>query len=683
MATLQEKLDQARRGEISPEGMTKLTGLITSGKLDAIAQTEGIDLGEFKASQGVETVQAPSAMTKTAQFAAEKGVDLSPATAEKAQIIGETGTLTQPIGTDQSPTPEPNLSQKIASATTLEGSAIGQALADGSETPFRSGFKDVAINNPISQAVIGAGKEALDISVTGGRKIEEILGIEPIRDKIQNPETLAEFDRMNAEFEKTLEREGFSQKAGALMFDLGAIYAGGVGGRTFGTALGVESLAVAGAPALLALESAGATTAATLTMKDELPTKAELGGGYLIDLALTKALHLPVSTKAAAEWAKSIFKSDEVGEGLIRAGLDTPQANIIKDVPPELKGFAEQYLEQATKRSNKIFEFGADGGKVKTATDLVADDIKATQDAMAGFLKTTGEEIGVISDGLKGKGVVSTKGAMESFIANLDELNVTVSLDKVVPSGSDVSGIAADEALLQDAYDFLKSNELVNPRDLLSKIRNYGNKLFAGRGDITASKRPIQALREDLMTALGGADEAYAPLAKQYSMLLDTTDTLNKTVRESGENAAQYMRRLFSRSSGKAESVVEMIENVSKEFDITAGKNTSGKAIIATTLDDISGVTPPQGLQGQAAQAGEKVLQKGVIRGGVETALNKISEVLFDSPSKLEAVEAFMKQIDGATPTKLSSLDKLIKATQDPALKTLLMSVRAAMQSST
>jgi hypothetical protein len=656
MAKIPEFLQKAAAAVQAAQAGTEAT----QEKAGSLVRSFAVQQGEQQAQSRADFVTGAAPPTQTGQEFVEKMNNVGQPEAFKR--IGQEAV-------------EPETPSFLSGG--LSGSGIAKAREAGSEHPI---IESLTTQNPLVQTGLGAAKGALELSVKGGNAIDEFLGIESVRDKITNPDTLAEFDRLNVEFEDTLKREGFNQKAGKTLFDIGLIVAGGAAARAGLGALGVGGEALLGAPAMLAAESIGGTTAASLAINNEAPTTKELGLGYLLDVGLTKLLRVPVRTTQVADWAKNLFKAE--GDDMTRAGLSMPEANVIKDIPLELQGFAKKALAQAKKRSEKIFEFGVDGGKVKTATDLVADDVKVTQDAMAGFLKTTGEEIGVVSDSLKGKGVVSTQSAMESFIADLDELNVTVSLDKVVSSGSDVSGLAADEALLQDAYDFLKSNGQVNPRNLLSKIRNYGNKLYAGKGEITASKRPIQALRENLMKALETADEAYAPLAKQYSLLMDATDTLNSTVRESGENAAQYMRRLFNRASGKAESVVELIEDVAKEFNIPAGQDISGKAVIATTLDDLSGATPPQGFQGQIAQAGEAMVKKGPIRGGVETALNKITEVLFDSPSKLEAVAAFMRQMDSPTAKSLSAMDKLINLTTDPASKELLTAVRAAMQES-
>ena len=56
MATLKEKIDAARTGQLSQEGAEKLKQMILSGRLDAMAQQEGIDLEPFKNQHGKKTL---------------------------------------------------------------------------------------------------------------------------------------------------------------------------------------------------------------------------------------------------------------------------------------------------------------------------------------------------------------------------------------------------------------------------------------------------------------------------------------------------------------------------------------------------------------------------------------------------------------------------------------------------
>lgn len=98
MATLRDALRIAQQ-EPTSERSQKLKQAILSGKMDAVAQREGLmDVLEvLKSRGGKKTVEAPSALQKTAEIASEKGSDLSKAAQIKADIIGEAGTLTTDI----------------------------------------------------------------------------------------------------------------------------------------------------------------------------------------------------------------------------------------------------------------------------------------------------------------------------------------------------------------------------------------------------------------------------------------------------------------------------------------------------------------------------------------------------------------------------------------------------------
>lgn len=142
MATLQEKIDQARTGKMSDAGKAQLKQMILSGSLDAIAQQEGIDLTAFKSKNNIQTQAAPKFLQNAAASVASNpnlnAGDTQNATSQKvsqaagqgfpAPIDASQPSIASPTPTPAAPTPEP---QKLTPLNPLAPGAniLDQAVA--------------------------------------------------------------------------------------------------------------------------------------------------------------------------------------------------------------------------------------------------------------------------------------------------------------------------------------------------------------------------------------------------------------------------------------------------------------------------------------------------------------------------------------------------------------------------
>lgn len=95
MATLKEKIDAARTGQLSKEGADKLKQLILSGKLDVMAQQEGIDLTAFKAQSNKEVKPSAGFLQRAGEVAMESPDEMTALKGEVAQT-GFTGDIEAP-----------------------------------------------------------------------------------------------------------------------------------------------------------------------------------------------------------------------------------------------------------------------------------------------------------------------------------------------------------------------------------------------------------------------------------------------------------------------------------------------------------------------------------------------------------------------------------------------------------
>lgn len=136
MATLKEKIDAARTGQLSQEGAEKLKQMILSGRLDAMAQQEGIDLEPFKNQHGKKTVETPDFLKRAGASIEAQTTDA--ATKEKAQNVqvGMTTDVNPPTtSTDPfNPFPVEGAKTDLLDAVAKYGGPAGQVSSDLAKT---------------------------------------------------------------------------------------------------------------------------------------------------------------------------------------------------------------------------------------------------------------------------------------------------------------------------------------------------------------------------------------------------------------------------------------------------------------------------------------------------------------------------------------------------------------------
>lgn len=440
----------------------------------------------------------------------------------------------------------------------------------------------------------------------------------------------------------------------------------------------------------------------------------DVGIGLGIDTAISSLFNLSPASKIAFQGVKKLGQAlkggDEVieattkevapaiqqaGKNLERADIDVPGQNLLKELPDELRGFAEKALGQAKQRSERIVQFGEEGAAtpIKEALDLVGDDVKSFQKEIGTLLGSTGKAIKSESSKLKEAPPLSTSRAYQEFINTFDDLGIRLEKGKLTKNSfkdSQLDGLVEDQNMIMDIFNYAKPSTGTmadigrNPFDALNKLRNIGHKIYKGKGEITASKRPAEVFRSILREDIEKLPGKYGEEAKKYSELLNLEDELARMVGDEGEKSAQFIRRLYGRAPGQAKSTIESIEEAAHKYGIESGKNITGKTAIAEFMDRSYGGTPPQSFQGQTAEGVKKGI-KAVMRPlefVADTALGQI----FKKPEQIQAIQEFIEATADPVAKKeatdilaevLSAVDKANPASP------ILRSLRALVQAGT
>lgn len=585
-------------------------------------------------------------------------------------------------------------------AVSINSQNVKQQSQGGTDTKWGQTFGDIVQSSAPMQVGLGFAEKIANITTKPlGKAVEAISPEGSFGERFgQNLQT-AGSDLLG---EAETQREENLRKIGGTTAVVGATLGGGALARGAASKVAGAVIPKLAGVAGFAGESVGATAGYQASQGKEI-TDQDLKTGLLIDAAIQGVFKIPAASKLAMKAIKGLSKSDEAVEagvkkatrGIEKAGLDLPEQNLLKEIPTELKDFTQKALDQAKKRSERIVEFGEGGTAAKTneAMDLVGDDITLIKNKIGSELSKTGKIIGSEAKKLKGQAFPDTRSAFTELKNSLDDLNIQLNKKGELTNdsfkGSDIDGLTDDQDLIMELWGYLKESTesamTENARDVLSKVRNIGNKLFKGKGEITAAKNPINKVRAALRKSLEELPGAYGEAARKYSDLLEIEDGLTRSVGEEGEKASQFVRRLFGRAPGQAKSIVEMIEDAASKYNIKSGENITGKTAIAEFLDRASGVTPPQGLQGQMSEAGENILRKGVQRGASEAVIDAVAKKLFNTPEKLDAIQAFLDATDNpqAVQEATAVMDELLKLVEEGTTpRPLLKAIRAMIQGS-
>lgn len=461
--------------------------------------------------------------------------------------------------------------------------------------------------------------------------------------------------------------------AGKVVGTVLPVLTGAGAGAKLGTALGTK-LATKAAPWLqkavpFATGSVGATTGAEAVATGELPTAGELATGGIIDIAtmglgkvvkkIWPNLKTPVVVDDAAQ--QKVLKAAE------RSGLSELEINTVKNLPVEKQDLALQLLEQAQKSASQLTEGGL---PVPTPFNVVADDLVAFQSKLDDQIDSVGKLIGKEKTGLKG--FAFSKLSFDDLKRQFEEMitnRLGVKIIKGVPSygGSAIDGMTPDQALINDMWKFLSTKKSVPADEVLYKIRNLNAKLYKGARnvEITEAKAPIEVMRQQLRELLNSQSGKLGKYSKQYAELLDAQAQLNKAIQEEGVKGAEFLRRLFGRASGPSRNMVKQIQEIAAKYGIKEGTDLFDKAAIATIIEQVAGVRPPQGFSGQIETVLDNLPTSK--RDIFNNILNWTTSKLVETPTKVEALEQVIKMGEMKQVNKNAILPVLNKLPEDIA----------------
>jgi hypothetical protein len=465
-----------------------------------------------------------------------------------------------------------------------------------------------------------------------------------------------------------------------------------VGGAVIGGGLaktGLSKLGAKGATSQFLGSSIGSTIGAELA-QGELPTKTDVGVGLVADLALG-------AIGKTVPWLKTL-KNYTVGKvgtekttkaiaevGLEKAGIQQIDRNLLNQIPENLRGYAQNLYSQALKRSKNALDVKT-GQPMKSAMDLVADDISKIDSSISSKISEVGKNIdkakGLMADAPK----ISTSSMANSF-KNMLEKDLGVTFKKGVANfdNSTIAGLGSEQKLMSDIYDYLRKDTLKDPVSVLNKIRNIFNRIDVE--DIKATQRPASTVRLMLKESLEGIPGEYGKLSKQYAKLLEVKDDLARMGKGEITRAPEFLRRLFGKAPGQAKSTIQSIQEAGKEFGIKEADQVIEKSAMAEMFDSLLSGKPRQSFAGQIEEALPDVIRspKATL---TKKAIDFVSSKLLGTPEKSEAIEGFFKAMENPETKKallpiVGKIDQALGAIPElQNMPELVKALRAFFQSS-
>lgn len=430
--------------------------------------------------------------------------------------------------------------------------------------------------------------------------------------------------------------------------------------------------------------SLGSTVAAGAASGEEVSDE-DLGLGLVMDTVLagatkggSKVLGKPLV--ALKDWAVKKLSQpvDTALEGLAKSKIKESDINILEQVranDPQLGDLAKKYYTQAVEGATKPLDI-ATNTRTNTAMDLVKEDVSKFYKTIETNFKTVGKAIGNESKRLKGASKISTTNIHNNIKNDLaEEYGATILDNGKVQFGPRLQGMSAEQSLVQDIVDFVrpqkgKGGSLRNPKDILDMVQNVFGRMKKDNLDTQKIAANFRTYAKDALEEL--ADSPYKSLAKEYVELMDLEDTLARTVKESGDSAPEFLRRIAGKAPGKTLSTIEEIQDYGKKYNIPEVENLLSKTYIAELMDRVAGNIPTQSLAGQQAEAIESTLVDTATRP-IATLAKKGLQILTQSPEKREALEKFLETKDN--PEIKEALAPFVKQVSDYIEKTELKKV--------
>lgn len=579
MATLKEAIQQAKL-EPTSERAQKLKSALASGKMDAIAQQEGIDLSAFKAKTAVQppsiaaTPAGPTQIPPQKNVVQNVGEDLTAGVVDIGSGIlkglGELANLVSAGGQEVSkavlnPILKATTGQEITAPTvgidTEEGGFKEYDVVEGGERVAAAG----------RQAIEGLG-EVLGAPITGVLKsspgfVQDIVGgglnllYGSVKEVGKIPSRVINWVGQQAGvFDQDIDEETLNQIGDDVAQAL--FWAAPIKGKIkAGKSLAKGEVAAAGE----ALEFAGKA-------KPKVTPPAE-----------------------AIEIARKSFEN-----AALRRSLPEPAVNFIRNLTPEQIGKQVEYLRGAIdlmKNPNKA-------AKIKGPMEMVGDEIVNIYNKVKARERLAGAVVGESKKALQGQKIVP-KGALPDFWETMGDLNAKPSQGGVTKGSflkSDIKTNAAVQNILIDIYKDLRKKN-INARDLESHTaRIDALTIDQAPGPVKTALNKIKTgLKKVLPEEMNAADDAFSFLKQRTSTAESAGGVLIKKGKKtlSGQKIAES---ILQKIHEKGDSALDAMREAAKKYRLKFPDDIADRIQMADLAEKLTETAPSRGFTGMVTE---------------------------------------------------------------------------------
>jgi ElaB/YqjD/DUF883 family membrane-anchored ribosome-binding protein len=644
MATLRQAIDIAKK-EPNSERSQKLKAAIIAGKMDSVAEKEGINLDPFKSvvkkratpgsiAEKLISSIAPGAVNTAKQFAdtgkqvlkqtgeavmknpdavMEKYENFKEVDKAKKNVVLSPGERMEDISDEEIIQKSEDQEGARESVTGQVARGLGSSLSktvSGISSLTRKGAETVTgkdIEPGVIEETFREGVENVDKNQTGIESLTEIAG------------DIAQFfipGGAAAKGAKALQRTKLMSKAPALVRNTAPI------ALTEG------------------LGAAGVTAAQTGDIGTEEVYAGLLG-------AVFPAIGGTWKTFKGADELLSKAPNPKAVKEARRAGVSEADINTILNLSDDQKEIAKGFLEASKKKATEKI---SQTGKVnKGAFGQVGKELDSFVDEAAGLKKSIGKELGDEAAKLKGTTKIDLSPSKKALQDVLGESGIKVSSKgKLNFKGTRYEGLAGDQKIIQDAWNFANKNKNADPFVVLEKVRNLDVKVGAGKTkmDIGPAERIVNIYRSSLDDSVTNLSPKLKELKSQYAQISNALKKVRKLIGKEGEKSEDVARRLFGNASGKTEDVFNAINDLVENFSMKSGKGLLNKSAIADVTDSAAGAISSRSFAGgvkEGAEAATKAATGNGLGDLVLIPLRKIAEKIYPKLDKDEAVEMLLK----------------------------------------
>lgn len=478
-----------------------------------------------------------------------------------------------------------------------EGSYAPSEIDTENVTPESQAFNKAAKERMTSDLAVakGFGKEALSSlnTITQANPFEwgqRMMGAD-----------MSKKDELNKKTEDFLKPTGKEEELGATIENVAEFFApGAIGSKV----KGVKWLAKL--PKYMQYLLPAATESAA-TLGTSARQEGEITRGGVVASAIPFAA---TGIKAAKNAFTGMRKALSMAPEDINAVQKVLQTNI---APEEAAGIVAAAKTAAKDR------------QAVAGMEKVGETFKVAQDKVSALSDDAGKEIQAAAEMLKGKNAVKldSKPARDALAERLEQLNVKIKKNGTLDfSNSDIASLKADQALVNDAWAYVKDGNPLDLRDTLSKIRNLRNQIYAGGADLTAGKGAVEAARTAMRESLYDVSGELADASKKFADAEAMQTALEKLTAD-GVRSPEFLRRVFSNAGSVPKDMLKQLDEFANKYGIEEGKNLLQKADFALAADNAAGVVRTTSLKGQIAQA---------ITNPRQAILSKVGDLIVGNP---------------------------------------------------